>query len=116
MQSQPRKISVNFKRSRTDPSMNSTPLFRCGGARTSRMTGVSPLSSSLGTRVCPRFPDPPVNSTFMVFSPGGRESFTSSRPECHLLQYKTRDGSRDLIRDGEARTDIDLTQDVVFFA
>jgi len=33
------------------------------------MTGVSPLSISLGTRVCPRFPDPPVSSTFMVFSP-----------------------------------------------
>ena len=69
MQSQPRNIPVSFERSKTDPSMNSAPLFRCGGARTSRMTGVSPRSSSLGARVCPRFPDPPVSSTFMVFSP-----------------------------------------------
>src|SRR5208282_6761882 len=42
--------------------------FQIRGARTSRMTGVSPLSSNLGTRVWPRSPDPPVISTFMVFS------------------------------------------------
>jgi hypothetical protein len=34
-----------------------------------RITRVSPLSSNMGTRVWPRFPDPPVRSTFIVFSP-----------------------------------------------
>src|SRR6516164_4486614 len=68
MQSQPRNIWVSFGRSKTDASMNSVPLLRCGGARTSRMTGVSPLSSSLGTRACPRFPDPPVSTTFIILS------------------------------------------------
>jgi hypothetical protein len=63
-----RNISANFERSRMDPSMNKTPSFKLGGARTSRMTGVSPFSSSLGTRACPRFPDPPVSSTLMAFS------------------------------------------------
>jgi hypothetical protein len=53
--SQPRNISVNFERSRTDPSMNTAPSFNRGGARTSKMTGVSPLPSSLGTRA----PDSP---------------------------------------------------------
>ena len=67
MQSQPRNIPVSFERSRTDPSINTAPLCKCGGARTSRMTGVSPWSSNLGTRVWPRFPDPPVSSTFIVF-------------------------------------------------
>src|SRR6516225_9745202 len=67
MQSQPRKISVNFERSRTEPSMNTAPSLKGGGARTSRRIGVSPRSSSLGTRVYPRFPDPPVSSTFTVF-------------------------------------------------
>src|ERR1700756_2337835 len=63
MQSQPRNISVNLERSRTDPSMNTARSFKIAGARTSRMTGVSPFSTSLGTRACPRFPDPPVSST-----------------------------------------------------
>src|SRR6516164_8668080 len=78
MQSQPRNLSVSFERSRTDPSVNTAPSFKGDGrARTSRMTGVSPLSSSLGTSVWPRFPDPPVSSTFMVFSPASRVELIS---------------------------------------
>src|SRR6202043_2263347 len=69
MQTHPRNVSVSFGRSRMDPSTNSAPFFRSRGARTSRMTGVSPRSSNLGTRVWPRFPDPPVSSTFITFSP-----------------------------------------------
>src|SRR5215469_131886 len=69
MQSQPRIVSVTVERSRTDPSMNTVPSLKSGDARTSRMIGVSPLSSNLGTRPCPRFPDPPVSSTFMILSP-----------------------------------------------
>src|ERR1700730_5160821 len=66
MQSQARNISVSFDRSRIDPSIKSAPFFNSRGARTSRITGVSPWSSTLGTRVWPRFPDPPVSSTFRV--------------------------------------------------
>jgi hypothetical protein len=66
MQSQPRNMPVSFDRSGTDPSTNSAPFFKSRGARTSRMTGVSPLSSSLGMRVWTRFPDPPVRSTFIA--------------------------------------------------
>src|SRR5438094_8430495 len=69
MQSQPGNISVNFDRSRIDPSIKTASFFKFGGARTSRMTGVSPLSSNMGTSVWPRSPDPPVRSTFIVFSP-----------------------------------------------
>src|SRR5580693_1579127 len=74
MQSQPRNISVNLGRSRIDPSINTAPCFKSRGARTSRITGVSRLSSNLGTRVRPRSPDPPVRSTFIVFSPTYRFS------------------------------------------
>src|ERR1700730_14864070 len=62
MQSQPRNISVSLGRSRMDPSINTAPFFKSRGGRTARMTGVSPLSSNLGTSVWPRFPDPPVSS------------------------------------------------------
>src|ERR1700730_643384 len=74
MQSQARNISVSFDRSRIDPSIKSAPFFKSRGARTSRITGVSPWSSNMGTRVWPRFPDPPVKSTFIVFSPTYRFS------------------------------------------
>src|ERR1700737_1100298 len=57
-----------------DPSINTASFFKSRGARTSRMTGVSPWSSSMGTRVWPRFPAPPVSSTFMTFSPVYRSS------------------------------------------
>jgi hypothetical protein len=63
-------------------AMNTAPSFKGGGARTSRRSGVSPLSSSLGTRVCPRFPDPPFSSTFMVF------------PDLHLSNLPHRARSR----------------------
>src|SRR6266550_437422 len=69
MQSQPGNISVNSDRSRIDPSIKTASFFKFSGARTSRMTGVSPLSSNMGTSVRPRSPDPPVRSTFIVFSP-----------------------------------------------
>ena len=53
-------------------------------------------------------------------APGGRsgrrESFTTLVPDSHPIECKTRDGSRGLIRDGEARTDIDLAQHVAVFA
>src|SRR6266849_1670903 len=68
MQSQPRNMSVNFDRSRIDPSIKTASFFKFRGARTSRITGVSTLLSNKGTRVCPRFPDPPVRSTFILFS------------------------------------------------
>src|ERR1700738_4754036 len=66
MQSQPRNISVSFGRSRMEPSINTAPFCKCSGARISKIIGVSPLSSSFGTRAWPRFPDPPVRSTFIV--------------------------------------------------
>src|SRR6516165_8903064 len=69
MQSHPENVSVSLARSRMDSSRNSAPFFKSRGARTSRMTGMSPRSSSLGVRVWPRFPDPPVSSTFILFSP-----------------------------------------------
>src|SRR5215471_13939737 len=69
MQSHPRDISASSGRAKMEPSINSAPSCNCRGARTSRMTGVLPRPSSLGTRVWPRFPDPPVSSTFIPFSP-----------------------------------------------
>src|ERR1700684_455285 len=69
MQSQPRKESGKFDRSSTDPWINTAPRGKPAGARVSRSMGVSPLSSSLGTRVWQRSPDPPVSRIFIVFSP-----------------------------------------------
>jgi hypothetical protein len=53
---------------RFEPWMNTALCFKSRGARRSRMTGISPLSSNLGARVWVRSPAAPARSTFIVFS------------------------------------------------